>query len=80
MKFRKSAVAAVLAAAALCMTTAAPVSAATVTTLPSAAQVTAEEDIPFLTTEEAEKYFRQQVKAHTEHIELVITDYEGEDY
>ncbi|WP_164169094.1 dockerin type I domain-containing protein [Ruminococcus flavefaciens] len=80
MKFRKSAIAAVIAAAALCMTTAAPVSAATVTTLPSAAQVTAEEDIPFLTTEEAEKYFRQQVKAHTEHIELVITDYEGEDY
>ena len=80
MKFRKSTVAAVIAAAAICLTTAAPVSAATVTPLPSAVQVTAEEDIPFLTTEEAEKYFRQQVKAHTEHIELVITDYEGEDY
>ena len=80
MKIRKSAVAAALAAAAICMTAAVPANAATVTPLPSAVQVAAEENVPFLTADQAVSYFREQVKAHTEHIELVITDWETDDF
>ena len=80
MKIRKSAVAAALAAAAICMTAAVPANAATVTPLPSAVQVADEESVPFLTAEQAVSYFREQVKAHTEHIELVITDWETDDF
>jgi hypothetical protein len=82
MKFRKSAAAALIAAAALTMTAAFPAGAATVNELPAAVTVSdSTEDIPHIKTEaEAEKYFIQQFKAHTEHIEFFITEPEDDDY
>ncbi|WP_028519583.1 dockerin type I domain-containing protein [Ruminococcus flavefaciens] len=81
MKFRKSAAAALIAAA-LTMTAAFPAGAATVNELPAAVTVSdSTEDIPHIKTEaEAEKYFIQQFKAHTEHIEFFITEPEDNDY
>ncbi|HNZ99731.1 dockerin type I domain-containing protein [Ruminococcus sp.] len=82
MKFRKSAVAAVIAAAALSMTTAFPASAATVSDLPAA--VTAyegEEDLPRVKSEaEAANYFLQEFKKHNTNIDFLITEPEDDDY